>query len=58
MRPAGDYIELGRPVNFYTVAEAGRRRGEVAIGYRRSRKGEADSRGLGGVVVNPASRRR
>lgn len=25
----------------------------MAIGYRRIRKGEADSRGLGGVVVNP-----
>ena len=30
-----------------------RRRGEVAIGYRRRRKDEADGRGIGGVVVNP-----
>lgn len=53
MRPAGDYIELGRPINFYTVVEAARRRGEVAIGYSRKRQGTDDPRKLGGVVVNP-----
>jgi voltage-gated potassium channel Kch len=53
MRPAGDYIELGRPINFYTVVEAARRRGEVAIGYSRKRQGADDPRKLGGVVVNP-----
>jgi len=34
LKPAGDYVEIGQPVNFYTVLEAARRRGEVAIGYR------------------------
>jgi len=34
LKPAVDYIESGQPVNFYTVLEAARRRGEVAIGYR------------------------
>jgi hypothetical protein len=34
LKPAADYIEPGQPVNFYTVMEAARRRGEVAIGYR------------------------
>jgi voltage-gated potassium channel Kch len=53
MRPAADYVAIDRPVTFYTVAEAARRRGEVAIGYRRTPKAEADLRGLGGVVVNP-----
>jgi voltage-gated potassium channel Kch len=53
MRPAGDYIDLGRPINFYTIVEAARRRGEVAIGYCRRRPGTADPRKLGGVVVNP-----
>lgn len=53
MRPAGDYIDLGRPINFYTIVEAARRRGEVAIGYCRRRPGAADPRKLGGVVVNP-----
>ena len=53
MRPAADYVATDQPVTFYTVAEAARRRGEVAIGYRRTPKAEADRRGLGGVVVNP-----
>ncbi len=34
LKPVGDYVEAGRPVNFYTVVEAARRRGETAIGYR------------------------
>jgi ion channel POLLUX/CASTOR len=34
LRPASDYVDLGRPVSFYTVVEAARRRGEVALGYR------------------------
>jgi hypothetical protein len=34
LKPAGDYIEIGKPVNFYTVTEAARRRNETAIGYR------------------------
>ena len=53
MRPVEHYIELGRPVNFYTVVEACRRRGEVALGYARRRAGATDMRNMGGVVVNP-----
>ena len=34
LKSASDYIETGEPVNFYTVVEAARRRGHVAIGYR------------------------
>ncbi len=34
LKPVGDYVEPGQPVNFYTVVEAARQRGEVAIGYR------------------------
>lgn len=34
LKPACDYVELGQPVNFYTVVEAARRRHETAIGYR------------------------
>jgi ion channel POLLUX/CASTOR len=40
-------------VNFYTISEAARQRGEVAIGYRRIRAGDKDQRDMGGVVVNP-----
>lgn len=53
IRPIGDYVDLAHPVNFYTIAEAARQRGETAIGYRRQRPGERDDRGMGGVVVNP-----
>ncbi|MEJ0026502.1 MAG: hypothetical protein WDN01_10780 [Rhizomicrobium sp.] len=54
MRAAADYVSLDRPVNFHTIAEAARRRGEVAIGYRRSRSGASDDgRNMGGVLVNP-----
>lgn len=52
LRPAGDYVELGQPLNFYTVVEAARQRGEVALGYRlRSLAGNADQ--SYGVRVNP-----
>lgn len=34
LKPVTDYVATGQPVNFYTVIEAARRRGEVAIGYR------------------------
>jgi hypothetical protein len=34
LKPASDYVEMGRPVNFYTVVEAARRRDQTAIGYR------------------------
>lgn len=34
LKPVGDYVAVDHPVNFYTVTEAARRRGETAIGYR------------------------
>ncbi|MBB4064948.1 CASTOR/POLLUX-related putative ion channel [Gellertiella hungarica] len=53
LRPVEDYVVTGKPVDFATVVLAARSRGEVAIGYRRLRTGEADARNLGGVVINP-----
>jgi hypothetical protein len=52
LKPAGNYVALGQPINFYTVVEAARRRGEVAIGYRRYAEAE-DAARAHGVVVNP-----
>ncbi len=52
VKPATDYIAAGKPVNFYTVVEAARRRNEIAIGYRIA----ANARDAGaqyGVKVNP-----
>lgn len=52
LKPAGDYVALGQPLNFYTVLEAARRRNEVAIGYRL--KSEAENpKSSYGVHLNP-----
>jgi len=53
MRPASDYVPLGKPVTFHTVTEAAKRRGEVALGHRMVRSGSKDPRNLGGVIINP-----
>lgn len=52
LKPIGDYIHLDKPVNFYTLLEAARRRGEVALGYRIKAE-SADAEKMHGVHVNP-----
>lgn len=52
LKPAGHYVRLHEPVNFYTVVEAGRRRGEVALGYRLHEFAQ-DATRFYGVVLNP-----
>lgn len=52
LKPAGDYIEPGKPVNFYTITEAARRRNETAIGYRIKSQTE-DAGSSYGVHTNP-----
>lgn len=52
LKPAGNYVETGKPVNFYTVAEAARRRGETAIGYRLLHEAD-DAEKSYGVHTNP-----
>jgi voltage-gated potassium channel Kch len=52
LKPANHYVALGEAVNFYTVVEAARRRGEVAMGYRISAL-ERDAENAYGVKVNP-----
>lgn len=54
LRPAGDYVKCGAPVNFYDVTESACRRDEVAIGYRRASK--AHSAPHYGVLINPDKR--
>jgi len=57
IKPAENYVRLGAAVNFYTVVEAARRRGEVAIGYRlQAQAGDADR--SYGVVLNPDKSKR
>jgi len=53
LKPAGQYVRLGQPVNFYTVVEAARQRGEVAFGYRLQRHAGNAER-MYGVAINPA----
>ncbi|MCA1707070.1 MAG: potassium transporter TrkA [Actinobacteria bacterium] len=57
LKPAREYVEPGAPLDFYTVVEAARRRGEVAVGYRL--KAEAgDPNTSYGVHLNPDKSRR
>jgi len=52
LKPAGDYVGLGKPVNFYTVVEAARRRGQLAFGYRLAAE-SGDAGKAYGVHTNP-----
>lgn len=52
LRPAEHYITPGSSVDFYTVLEAARRRGETAIGYRIAANARSSADAFG-VSVNP-----
>jgi voltage-gated potassium channel Kch len=52
MKPVRDYVELGKPVTFYTLVEAARRRGQSAIGYRLEAEARQAAKSYG-VHTNP-----
>jgi len=52
LKPAADYVSLGEPVDFYTVVESARRRGQVAFGYRLLAVADDPSHNYG-VELNP-----
>jgi len=52
LKEATNYVAEGEAVNFYTVVESARRRGEIAIGYRMLNDSAAAHLGYG-VRVNP-----
>jgi len=52
LKPAKDYVALGRKLNFYTLIEAAADRGETAIGYRIQAESGNPKKAYG-VVVNP-----
>ncbi len=52
LKPAQEYVEIGSPVNFYTVMEAARQRGEIAIGYRIVSQLHNAAKSYG-VITNP-----
>lgn len=52
LKPVSDYVAAGQAVNFYTVTEAAKRRGETAIGYRLMSQSN-DAEKSYGVHTNP-----
>jgi voltage-gated potassium channel Kch len=52
LKPVSNYIEIDRPVNFYTVVEAAKQCGESAIGYRCQADVSNKAKSYG-IVVNP-----
>jgi voltage-gated potassium channel Kch len=52
LKPVSDYVVVGEAVNFYTVVEAARRRGETALGYRLVSEAK-DAGKAYGVHTNP-----
>lgn len=52
LKLASNYVKTGEPVNFYTVVEAARQKGEVALGYRIAARAN-DAGQAYGVAVNP-----
>jgi voltage-gated potassium channel Kch len=52
LKPASDYVTLGESVNFYTVVEAAKRRGETALGYRLASEAKEAVKSYG-VHTNP-----
>ena len=53
LKPAQDYVTTGKPISFYTVLEAARRKGQTAIGYRLLSEAGAPEQAFG-VHLNPA----
>lgn len=56
IKPAEYYVELGRPVNFYTVIESARQQNQIAIGYKMKHskpRFEGENILAHGVKVNP-----
>lgn len=57
LKPAGEYVKLGREISFATIVESARRRGQIAIGYR-LHKDSTDKEKAYGVATNPAKNTR
>ena len=52
LKPISDYITSGEKVNFYTILESAKLKGQTAIGYRIAGLAQDNSRAYG-VVLNP-----
>ena len=56
LKPVGNYVATGQNLNFYTVLEAARQRGEIALGYRQMASA-LDATEQFGIVLNPKKSR-
>ncbi|HAI75036.1 MAG TPA: potassium transporter TrkA [Microscillaceae bacterium] len=52
LKPAGTFVKTNTPIDFYTVLEATKQAGEIAIGYRIAAKAQSKKDAFG-VVINP-----
>ncbi len=52
LKPANDYVEVGKSVSFATVIESARRRNETAMGYRKAKDASKADKSYG-VRLNP-----
>jgi voltage-gated potassium channel Kch len=52
VKPAGDYVQMGKEISFHTVVASAAIRGEIAIGYRQNKYAHNADKAYG-VVVNP-----
>lgn len=52
LKPVGDYIITGRPVNFHTLVESARNHGQTAIGYRLMNEANDPGKAYG-IRTNP-----
>ena len=52
LKPIGDYIQLGVDLDFYTVLESAKRKGQTAIGYKVASLAHDTSKSHG-VVIKP-----
>jgi hypothetical protein len=52
LKPVSRFVRLDEPMNFYTVVEAAKRHGEIAVGYRVEAHAHDVDKGYG-VVLNP-----
>ncbi len=52
LKPVSRFVRTGQPMNFYTVVEAAKQHGEIAIGYRIEANAHDANKDYG-VVLNP-----
>ena len=52
LKPISDYIKPGQKIDFYTIIESAKRRGQTAIGYRIAEQAHDNTKSYG-IALNP-----